>query len=120
EGKYYIFKRDEKDALRLQEHVNITPILDGSRLYENFSSLGMEFDIKDVDGRLAIKGFVDWDDEVLDSDFYHEKQLCSSIIGQNGFAAVHYSIFFDAVWANIKVYLNLKNGGVDVHPKESR
>jgi hypothetical protein len=77
----------------------------------------MKFDIKDVDGRLAIKGFVDWSARVLNSDFYHEKQLCSSIKGQNGFAAVHYSIFSDAVWANIKVYLNLKKGGVDVDPK---
>ncbi|XP_045809377.1 uncharacterized protein LOC123903800 isoform X2 [Trifolium pratense] len=117
EVKYYIFKREERDALRLQEHVNTTPILDGSRLFENFSSLGMKFDIKDVDGRLAIKGFVDFDARVLSSNFYHEKQLCSSILGQNGFAAVHYSIFSEAVLANIKVYLNLKRGGVDVYPE---
>ncbi|CAJ2647366.1 unnamed protein product [Trifolium pratense] len=115
EVKYYIFKREERDALRLQEHVNTAPILDGSRLFENFSSLGMKFDIKDVDGRLAVKGFVDWYAGVLGSNFYHEKQLCSSILGQNGFAAVHYSIFSDAVLANIKVYLNLKRGGVDVY-----
>ncbi|XP_045809476.1 uncharacterized protein LOC123903854 isoform X3 [Trifolium pratense] len=117
EVKYYIFKREERDALRLQEHVNTAPILDGSRFFENFSSLGMKFDIKDVDGRLAVKGFVDWYAGVLGSNFYHEKQLCSSILGQNGFAAVHYSIFSDAVLANIKVYLNLKRGGVDVYPE---
>ncbi|XP_045809385.1 uncharacterized protein LOC123903803 isoform X2 [Trifolium pratense] len=117
EVKYYIFKREERDALRLQEHVNTAPILDDSRLFENFSSLGMKFDIKDVDGRLAVKGFVDWYAGVLGSNFYHEKQLCSSILGQNGFAAVHYSIFSDAVLANIKVYLNLKRGAVDVYPE---
>ncbi|XP_045809382.1 uncharacterized protein LOC123903802 isoform X3 [Trifolium pratense] len=117
EVKYYIFKREERDALRLQEHVNTAPILDGSRLFENFSSLGMKFDIKDVDGRLAIKGFVDFEARVLSFNFYQEKQLCSSILGQNGFAAVHYSIFSEAVLANIKVYLNLKRGGVDVYPE---
>jgi hypothetical protein len=46
ERKYYIFKRDEKDSLMLQEHVNTTPILDGSLFFENFSSLGIKFDIK--------------------------------------------------------------------------
>jgi hypothetical protein len=46
ERKYYIFKRDEKDSLMLQEHVNTTAILDGSLFFEKFSSLGIKFDIK--------------------------------------------------------------------------
>ncbi|KAL8160785.1 hypothetical protein V2J09_012274 [Rumex salicifolius] len=115
----YIFKRDEKDALGLQEHMKSTLILDGSRLLEDCSSLGIKFDIRDVEDRLAIRGYVDWPVAVLDSDLWHEKQLCSLIQGQKGFAAVHYSIFSDAVAANIKVFLKLKavRGCVDMYPK---
>ncbi|KAL5698298.1 hypothetical protein ACHQM5_029356 [Ranunculus cassubicifolius] len=116
-GLCYIFRRDENDALGLSEHMKSAPILDGSRVFEHFISLQMKFDIKDVEGRLAIKGYVDWDASVLDSNKFHEKQLCSFIQGQNGFAAVHYSIFSEAVAANIKVFLNLKTEYADVYPE---
>lgn len=54
----YIFKRDENNALKLGEHMRSTPVLEGSRVFEHFSPLGIKFDIKDVQSDLAIKGYV--------------------------------------------------------------
>ncbi|KAL8168363.1 hypothetical protein V2J09_009862, partial [Rumex salicifolius] len=94
-------EKDEEDALVLAEHVKVLPILDGSRLFEHFISLGMKFDIKDVKGRSAIKGYVEWDPDVLDSDIWHEKQICSLV----------------RVGAQLKVYCHLKAGCTDEYPK---
>ncbi|GAA0187216.1 hypothetical protein LIER_34504 [Lithospermum erythrorhizon] len=93
----YIFKKDENDALGLSENVKSISIPDGSRVFDDCSSLEMKFDIKDVEGCLAIKGY-----------------------GQHGgFAAIHYSIFSKAVRVTINVLLNLKTRSLDVNPKVS-
>ncbi|GAA0172189.1 hypothetical protein LIER_41296 [Lithospermum erythrorhizon] len=114
----YIFKRDENDALGLSENVKSIPIPDGSRVFDDCSSLEMKFDIKDVEGCLAIKGYVNWAATVFDSFKWYEKQLCFLIQGQHGgFAAIHYSIFSKAVRVTIKVLLNLKTRSFDVNPK---
>ncbi|GAU48518.1 hypothetical protein TSUD_242960 [Trifolium subterraneum] len=85
---------------------------------DDCSSLKMKFDIKDIEGCLAIKGYVDWPASTLDSYLWYEKQLCSLIQGQHGgFAAIHFSIFDGAVRVTIKVLLNLKTGSFDVNPK---
>ncbi|CAH9080904.1 unnamed protein product [Cuscuta epithymum] len=103
-----IFKRSESDALLLSDNMKSMPILVGSRLYEDFDSLEMEINIEDVDGHLAIKGHVKWAASVLDSSTWFDKQLSSVIQGRNGFASVHYSIFSEAVAANVKASLKLK------------
>ncbi|GAU16460.1 hypothetical protein TSUD_166920 [Trifolium subterraneum] len=114
----YIFKRDENEALGLSENLKFIPIPDGSRDFDDCSSLKMKFDIKDIEGCLAIKGYVDWAARDFDSPEWFEKQLCSLIEGQHGgFAAIHYSIFHEAVRVTIKVLLNLKTGSFDVNPK---
>ena len=114
----YIFNRDKKDALILSENEKSLPVSDGSRVFDDCSSLQMKFSIKDTEDRLAIRGLVDWAASVLDTSLWYEKQLCSLIPGQQGgFAAIHYSIFSEAVGANIKVFLNPKTGCGDVCPK---
>ncbi|CAH9096424.1 unnamed protein product [Cuscuta epithymum] len=107
---FYIFKRDKKDALKLSIHSNETtiPIIDGgSRLYEEYTPLKMKFDLKCVDGHHLdssdLKGYVDWGAEILDLSSWRDKQLCSLIQGVHAFAAVHYSIFSDAVQVSVKV-----------------
>jgi hypothetical protein len=113
----YIFKRDENEALGLSKNLKSIPIPDGSRVFDDCSSLKMKFDIKDIEGCLAIKGYVHWAASTLGYSCY-EKQLCSLIQGQHGgFAAIHYSIFDQAVRVTIKVLLNLKTGSFDVNPK---
>uniref|UniRef100_A0A803NBU9 DUF6598 domain-containing protein n=1 Tax=Chenopodium quinoa TaxID=63459 RepID=A0A803NBU9_CHEQI len=115
----YIFNRDEKDALVLSENEKSLPVSDGSRVFDDCSSLQMKFSIKDIEDRLAIRGLVDWAVFVLDTSLWYEKQLCSLILGQHGgFAAIHYSIFSEeAVGANIKVFLNPETGCDDVCSK---
>ncbi|XP_045796415.1 uncharacterized protein LOC123890775 [Trifolium pratense] len=114
----YIFKRDENEALMLSEDLKFIPIPDGSRAFSDCSSLKMKFDIKDIEGCLAIKGYVDWAASTLDSPFWYKKQLCNLIQGQKGgFASVHYSIFEYAVCVTIKVLLKFKTGSSDVNPK---
>jgi hypothetical protein len=116
----YIFKRDENEALRLSENSKSIPIPDGSRVFDDCSSLKMRFDIKDIEGCLAIKGYVVWAltfNNPYTPEWY-DKQWCSLIQGQHGgFAAIHYSIFDQAVRVTIKVLLNLKTGSFDVNPK---
>lgn len=68
-----IFKRDENEALGLSENLKFIPISDGSRVFEDCRSLKMKFDIKDVEGCLAIKGYVNWAASVLDSSLWYEK-----------------------------------------------
>ncbi|MCI36581.1 hypothetical protein A2U01_0057804, partial [Trifolium medium] len=46
----YIFKRDENEALVLSENLKFIPIPDGSRVFDDCSSLKMKFDIKDIEG----------------------------------------------------------------------
>jgi hypothetical protein len=113
-----IFERDENEALGLSEILKFIPIPDGSRVFDDCSSLQMKFDIKDVEGCLAIKGYVDWAASVLDSSLWYEKQLCNLIQGQHGgFAAVHYSIFDEAVRVTIKMFLIPKIESFDANPK---
>ncbi|KAK9704706.1 hypothetical protein RND81_07G006200 [Saponaria officinalis] len=111
----YIFRRDRKDALFLSEHMNTAGVLDGSRLYEDGDDLEVKVDVEDAEGSLAIKGYAKWDAEILDS-WYRDKQLCSFFQGQNGFFAVHYSVFSNAVLASPKIYFQLKRGSVDKCP----
>ncbi|KAL6495609.1 hypothetical protein OROGR_030172 [Orobanche gracilis] len=89
----------------------------GCREYEGCNPLVLKFDIKDVGGRLAIKGYMDWAASALESELWRDKQLCSVIQGEHGFAAVHYSIFSKVVEANIKVFLKPKMESPDVCPK---
>lgn len=63
----------------ISENLKFIPISDGSRVFEDCRSLKMKFDIKDVEGFLAIKGYVNWAASVLDSSLWYEKQLCNLI-----------------------------------------
>ncbi|XP_021765268.1 uncharacterized protein LOC110729799 [Chenopodium quinoa] len=62
---FYIFNRDKKDALILSENEKSLPVSDGSRVFDDCSSLQMKFSIKDTEDRLAIRGLVDWGASVL-------------------------------------------------------
>lgn len=113
----YILKREEKDALWLSEHTNSISILDDSREYEEFQPLSVKVDIKDAYGRLGVKGYVNWDAAILDASSYRNKLLCSFIQGQEGFTALHYCIFTDAVAACIKLFVNRKLRFTDADSK---
>ncbi|KAG9137795.1 hypothetical protein Leryth_025996, partial [Lithospermum erythrorhizon] len=93
---FSVFIGQEKSkAVQIYGSIEVLNGLDGSRVFDDCSSLEMKFDIKDVEGCLAIKGY-----------------------GQHGgFAAIHYSIFEEAVRVTIKVLLNLKTRSFDVNPK---
>ncbi|KAL3636277.1 hypothetical protein CASFOL_020824 [Castilleja foliolosa] len=121
ECKFYVFKREAEDAFGLPEHSKTLPILDGPRLYDASFSFEMKIDLKDVESRWDIKGFVDWDLRHLDDGSTTDRQLCSVIQGQNGnFAAIHYTIFYDeGVYAIVGLLCIPKNGG-HFHPKRNR
>ncbi|KAL3636329.1 hypothetical protein CASFOL_020876 [Castilleja foliolosa] len=114
ECMFYVFKREAKeDAFGLPEHSKTLPILDGPRLYDPDFSLEMKTDLKDVESRWNIKGYVNWDSRYIELGAITNRQLCSVIQGQNGsFAAIHYTIFSeDADYAIVGLLCIPKNGG---------
>ncbi|KAL3635880.1 hypothetical protein CASFOL_020427 [Castilleja foliolosa] len=119
---FYVFKREAKeDAFGLPEHRKTLPILDGPRLFDAYCSLEMKIDLKDVESRWDIKGYVDWDLRYIDNGSTTNRQLCSVIQGQNGnFAAIHYTIFYEeGVYAIVGLLCVPKNGG-HFRPKRNR
>ncbi|KAL3636435.1 hypothetical protein CASFOL_020982 [Castilleja foliolosa] len=113
ECMFYVFKREAEDAFGLPEHSKTLPILDGPRLYDADYSLGMKIDLKDVESRWDIKGYVKWDLRYIDNGSTTNRQLCSVIQGQNGnFAAIHYTMFYEeGVYAIVGLLCIPKNGG---------
>ncbi|GAA0158492.1 hypothetical protein LIER_38664 [Lithospermum erythrorhizon] len=110
--------QEKSKAVQIYGSIEVLNGLDGSRVFDDCSSLEMKFDIKDVEGCLAIKGYVNWAATAFDSFKWYEKQLSSLIHCQHGgFVAIHYSIFEESVRVTIKVLLNLKTRSFDVNPK---
>lgn len=111
ECTYYIFNREANNAFGLLEEGKTIPVLDGSLVYQDYDSLKMKIDLKDVENRLHIRGYIDW--ECMSLEFgtkWLNKQLCSVVEGEHGFVAIHYSIFPEAVQANVEVLCKPKHG----------
>ncbi|CAO2840745.1 unnamed protein product [Amaranthus hypochondriacus] len=103
---YYCFNREASDAFGLLEGSKNLPLLDGSLEYDDCDSFEVKIDLKDVEGLLCIKGYVNWDDRTLEHGTrWFNKPLCSFVEGQHGFAAICYSFFPRAVKANLMVLL---------------
>ncbi|KAL3636433.1 hypothetical protein CASFOL_020980 [Castilleja foliolosa] len=117
----YVFKRETKNnAFYLQEHSKTLPVLDGSRVFEDGSSLKMKIDLKDVENQWHIKGYVKWSSRDIEYGVSNQ-QRCSVIQGQDGnFAAIHYTIFSEyAEYAIVGLLCIPKNGG-HFRPKRNR
>ncbi|XP_021774896.1 uncharacterized protein LOC110738773 [Chenopodium quinoa] len=115
---FQVFKREAKHAFTLSEHRTTLPVLDGSCVYDDCESLEMKIDLKDVENRFHIRGCVEWDWKSRDySSLCLGNQLSSVVLGNKCFVALHYSVFSEAVQANIGVSYISKNGHVDLHPK---
>ncbi|KAL2928447.1 Ribosomal protein S6 kinase delta-1 [Bienertia sinuspersici] len=113
-----VFKREAKDAFVLSEHSKTLPVIDGFRVYDDCDSLEVKIDLKDVENCLCIRGYIEWDWEVRDNgSLCLDNQLCSIVQGEQCFAAIHYTVFSEAVQANIDVLYIPKSEHVDVHPK---
>lgn len=63
---YYCFNREASDAFGLLEGSKNLPLLDGSLEYDDCDSFEVKIDLKDVEGLLCIKGYVNWDDRTLE------------------------------------------------------
>ncbi|KAL3636278.1 hypothetical protein CASFOL_020825 [Castilleja foliolosa] len=122
ECMFYVFKREAKeDAFGLPEHSKTLPLLDGPRLSSVGGDLEMKIDLKDVESRWDIKGYVNCDVRYIYNGSATNRQLCSVIQGQNGsFAAIHYTIFYEVgVYAIVGLLCIPKNGG-HFRPKRNR
>ena len=103
---YYCFNREASDSFGLLEGSKNLPLLDGSLEYDDCDSFKMKIDLKDVEGLLCVRGYVNWDDRTLEHGTrWFNKPLCSFVEGQHGFAAICYSFFPQAVKANLMVLL---------------
>ncbi|KAL3635249.1 hypothetical protein CASFOL_019796 [Castilleja foliolosa] len=89
EYTFYVFKREAKDdAFGLPEHSKTLPLLDGPRLYSDGEDLEMKVDLKDVESRWYIKGYVKWEWRYIDDGSrWLNQQLCSVIQGNRDDAA---------------------------------
>ncbi|KAL6548529.1 hypothetical protein OROGR_008950 [Orobanche gracilis] len=115
---FYVFNRDANDAFQLSEHSKTLPILRICGPHDQSETMKIKFNLKDLDGHVNIRGYVEWHW----SCFNHyssslDKQLCSVVQGQQGFAAIHYSLFSEAVQANIEVLCISKNEDADFPSK---
>lgn len=61
---------------------------------------GIQTDLEDDDGRQISKGYAEYDEG--NAHRWFNRRICSIIRGKCGYAAVHYSIFQDAVVAYLK------------------
>ena len=73
--------------------------------------MGIVTELTDNQGREISFGSATYDFHTIGT--WRDKQICSVIRGQNGFAAVHYTIFTDAVLAKLsfKIVYNFESGG---------
>ncbi|CAA0833043.1 Unknown protein, partial [Striga hermonthica] len=119
-GKSQLFSREAKeDAFKLDEHVKTIPVLDGCQAYDECASVKVKFDLKDTESSLHIKGYVNWDLRGAkhwvwrEPDYgrrWFDRQLCSFVQGTNGFAAIYYTLFEEAVQADVEVLCMPKTG----------
>lgn len=117
----FYFNKEAPDAFGLMEGNKIIPVLDESFIYDDCESLEMKVDLKDIGSCFRIRGYVDWDSRTFEfGTKWLNKQLCSIVEGEHGFAAIHYSIFPEAVQASVGVLcasMNNVSGHADVSPK---
>ncbi|KNA12893.1 hypothetical protein SOVF_121300 isoform B [Spinacia oleracea] len=69
---------------------------------------GVSIILKNDQGSEISKGWIDWND--YQASIWYNRRVCSIIPGKIGFAAVHYTIFSDAVQAGVKVVLKSNDG----------
>ncbi|VFQ91834.1 unnamed protein product [Cuscuta campestris] len=104
----FLFKKGLGNGIRVHpnEHLDIkAPELNIVGI-----DLNLEVDLKDGDGRAISYGEVCWDERSVDSPIvWYGKPLCSVIRGDIGYAALHYMLIPDGVYATVTV--SIKRGG---------
>ncbi|KAK1391247.1 hypothetical protein POM88_010303 [Heracleum sosnowskyi] len=107
-GSLCIFDSDSEGVSTSGDIVKLVPDL--GRGFVG-STLKIVTDLKDNQGREVSFGSAIYNFHNI--ELWRDKLICSVIRGQNGFAAVHYSIFTDAILAklSLKVVYNFESGG---------
>ncbi|KAK1391252.1 hypothetical protein POM88_010308 [Heracleum sosnowskyi] len=107
-GSLCIFDSDSEGVFTSGDIVKLVPDLGRGFVGSN---LKIVTDLKDNQGREVSFGSAIYN--LLNIGGWRDKWICSVIRGQNGFAAVHYSIFTDAILAklSLKVVYNFESGG---------
>ncbi|KAK1391285.1 hypothetical protein POM88_010341 [Heracleum sosnowskyi] len=107
-GCLYIFDSDTEGVSTSGDIVKLVPDL--GRGFVG-SHLGIETDLKDNQGREISFGSAIYGPLTIEGN--RDKRICSVIRGQNGFAAVHYTIFTDTILAklSLEVVYNFESGG---------
>ncbi|KAK1391287.1 hypothetical protein POM88_010343 [Heracleum sosnowskyi] len=107
-GRLFIFDSDSESVSTSGNIVKLVPDL--GRGFVG-SHLGIETYLKDNQGREISFGSARYGLHTIEG--WRDKRICSVIRGQNGFAAVHYTMFTDAILAklSLKVVYNFESAG---------
>lgn len=107
-GSLCIFDSDSEGVSTSGDIVKLVPDL--GRGFVG-STLKIVTDLKDNKGREVSFGSAKYN--LHNIELWRDKLICSVIRGQNGFAAVHYSIFTGAILAklSLKIVSNFESGG---------
>ncbi|XP_074284262.1 uncharacterized protein LOC141608816 [Silene latifolia] len=118
-GSYSLFKRDKNRPQHLSPSSRTISIRGPCEAFDGHH-VGMDVDLKDINGGLTIKGSFDWCDIMLQGGkktWYNEKIL-NGIQGKGGgYAAIHYTIFSYAVEARVMVSIVSKDSSNVVYPE---
>ncbi|KAL6565234.1 hypothetical protein OROGR_002185 [Orobanche gracilis] len=101
-GDYLIFDSDKQRLDVILYPDEPLPLLELPRCYVG-PHFGVSIGLEGGDGREISYGGLDYDDRTVKP--WLDMWMCSVIRGKHGFAAVHYSIFSDAVQAKLKFIL---------------
>ncbi|KAK1391278.1 hypothetical protein POM88_010334 [Heracleum sosnowskyi] len=107
-GRLFIFDSDSEGVSPSGDIVKLVPDLGRGFVGPH---LGIETYLNDNQGREISFGSARYGFHTIGG--WRDKRICSVIRGQNGFAAVHYTIFRDAILAklSLKVVFNFESGG---------
>ncbi|KNA19509.1 hypothetical protein SOVF_061020 [Spinacia oleracea] len=101
EDAYDMFKRSETNPALVDSRGNVPlPLVQLSRCFWG-ETFGMIVELKDNIGREISRGSLSW--STSSAYGWHDRRICSLIGGTDGYAAVHYSMFYKAIQAKLKV-----------------
>ncbi|KAK9723706.1 hypothetical protein RND81_05G019300 [Saponaria officinalis] len=101
--RHVVFDRNELNPESLCAENKIIPIEGPPKCLSGSGIWGMALDFWDVQGRVSIKGDISWSYSHLAPPIsWYGRRLCSVSRGVQGYAAVFYTIFSEAVQALVK------------------
>ncbi|VFR00926.1 unnamed protein product [Cuscuta campestris] len=98
----YLFKRTGNDGVDIEDSQEVLPLRDVPMRVDEYNRPELKVDLKDVGGKFQTRGFAS-------RDLKLDKQICSVFPGEEGFCALHYSIFSSAFQAKIKIFVKNKS-----------